>query len=65
MSLDEFGGSVHLSTHWAYALLKFVRRKATTAKSKYTVDDFDQVKKSFLDEVVTVATIMKHMWENI
>ena len=60
MSLDEFGGPVHLSRHWAYALLnrmKFVRRKATTAKSKYTVDDFDRVKKSFLDEVVTVATM--------
>ena len=35
--LAEFGGPVELNRHWAYQLLDrmhFVRRKATTAKSK-------------------------------
>ena len=59
MKLAEFGGHVQLSRHWAYALLKrmkFVQRKATTAKSKHAPMDFAQVKKSFLaDEVATVT----------
>lgn len=40
--LAEFGGPVELNRHWAYSLLKrmkYVKRKATTAKSKYTGSD--------------------------
>ena len=41
--LAEFGGHIDLGRHWTYGLLdrmKFVRRKATTAKSKHTPKDF-------------------------
>lgn len=58
--LVEFGGPVELSRQWAYSLLKrmqFVRRKATTSKSKYTVANFEELKKSFLDEVVTTVSM--------
>ena len=57
--LAEFGGPAELNPHWAYRLLDrmhFVRSKATTAKSKYTLDSFTDVKKFFLaDFVNTVA----------
>ena len=47
-----------MGRHWAYSLLEhmnFVKRKATTTKSKYTIDDFKQVKKSFLNDVTAVV----------
>ena len=56
--LAEFGGHVLLNRHWAYSLLtrmNFVKRKATTAKSKYTGSNFEEAKKSFLTEVVTTV----------
>ena len=49
-----------INRHWAYSLLQrmdFVRRKATTSKSKYTVDDFADVKKPFLQSVVETVTM--------
>ena len=58
--LAEFGGHIKLSREWAYHLLarmKFVRRKATTAKTKHTPEDFAAVKTAFLDDVVAVATM--------
>lgn len=58
--LAEYGGHVQLNRNWAYSLLKrmnFVKRKATTAKSKYTGTDFKEVKKAFLNEVVTTTTM--------
>ena len=57
MKLLEFGGHVQLNRHWAYALLKrmkFVQRKATTAKSKHTIA---QLKKLFLADTVTMGEI--------
>ena len=39
LKLVEYGGHININRHWAYSLLtrmKFVKRKATTAKSKYT-----------------------------
>ena len=54
-SLVEFGGHVQLSRHWAYSLLhrmKFVNRKVTTAKSKYSTTDFIRLKEEFLRAVV-------------
>ena len=33
--------------------MNFVRRKATTSKSKYKPDDFAKVKEAFLDDVVS------------
>ena len=56
--LAKFGGHICLSREWAYKLLhrmKFVKRKATTAKSKYAPDDFARVKQAFLNEVVQVV----------
>ena len=53
---EEFGGSTHLSKSWAHSLLKrmkFVQRKATTAKSKNSDADFAMLKKSFLEDVFT------------
>ena len=58
--LAEFGGHVTLSRSWAYHLLnrmKFVRRKATTSKNKYKPTDFDKVKETFLNDVVSVVTM--------
>lgn len=37
--------------------MKFVERKASTAKSKHTPEDFAVMKQAFLDDVVAVATI--------
>jgi len=37
--------------------MKFVRRKATTAKSKHTPKDFAVMKRAFLDDVVAVVTM--------
>ena len=34
-----------------------MRRKATTAKSKHTPEDFAAVKQAFLDDVLAVATM--------
>ena len=54
--LAEFGGHITLR-HWAYHLLNrmnFVRRKATTSKSKYKPADFAAVKEQFLNDVVSV-----------
>ena len=58
--LAEFGGHVQLNKHWAYSLLsriKFVKRKATTAKSKHQTADFAWLKQSFLNDVVTTVTM--------
>lgn len=46
--LAEFGGPVVLNRHWAYSLLQrmnYVKRKASTSKSKYTVSDFQELKR--------------------
>ena len=56
--LSKFGGHISLSRHWAYSLLEcmnFVKRKATTAQSKYNIDSFKRVKESFLAEVTTIV----------
>ena len=58
--LAEFGGHITLTRHWAYHLLdrmKFVRRKATTSKSKYKPADFAEVKEQFLNDVVSIVTM--------
>ena len=39
--------------------MKFVERKATTAKSKYTSTNFQWFKTSFLDDVVSIVTMEK------
>ena len=52
--LAEFGGHIDLSLTWAYSLLsrmKFVKRRATTAKSKFSPENFAQLKADFLDDL--------------
>ena len=47
---------MELNRQWTYSLLrcmKFVKRKATAAKSKYLTADFAQLKQQFLADVVT------------
>ena len=49
--LLEFGGHVELTPAWAYSLLSqmnFVKRKATTAKSKFSDVEFIHAKGEFL-----------------
>ena len=49
-----------INRHRVYSLLKrmnFVRRKATTSKSKYGLADFAELKKSFLQSVVETVTM--------
>ena len=58
--LEEFGGNVRLNRFWAHSLLKrmnFVQRRATTAKSKHSIDNFSARKKSFLDDVCATVTM--------
>ena len=58
--LVEFGGPIQLNRFWAHSLLKrmnFVQRKATTSKSKHTVENFRELKKAFLDDVTTAVTM--------
>ena len=58
--LAEFGGHIDLSRQWAYHLLnrmKFVRRKATTAKSKYCPEYFAALKRDSLNDVAAVVTM--------
>ena len=58
--LVEFGGYVELNRHWAYSLLhqmNFVQRKATTAKSKYAIADFDCVKRESVVATVEMEEI--------
>ena len=48
--LVEFGGHVKLGRTWAESLvarMKFVQRKASTAKSKQSSADFEQLKSEF------------------
>lgn len=49
---------IQLNRHWAYGLLdrmKFVRRKATTSKTKTMPSEFARIKAQFLDEIVSVV----------
>ena len=56
--LEEFGGYIELNRPWANSLLvrmKFVQRKATTTKNKFSVSNFSQLKKEFLDDVTSTV----------
>ena len=49
-----------MNKHWAQSLLrrmKFVQGKGTTAKTKYTVGNFAEVKRAFLQDVVSLVTM--------
>ncbi len=57
-SLVEYGGHIDITRSWAYSLLQrmgFVKRKCTTSKSKHTSADFEEMKKSFLADVVSMV----------
>lgn len=54
--LQEFGGLATLSKAWAQSLMKFTKRRGTT-KSKSVIENFDEVKSTFLQEIVDVVAI--------
>lgn len=50
---------MQLKRFWAHSLLRrmnFVQRRATTAKSKHSIDNFYALKESFLDDVCATMT---------
>ena len=51
--LREFSGHIHLTRHWAHALLKWMDFVKRAAKSKHTADN----SKSFLDNVVSTVSM--------
>ena len=58
--LEEFGGHVHLNRHWAHSIMSrmnFVKRRATTAKSKHSAANFAELKQSFPDDVLSTVTM--------
>lgn len=58
--LVEFGGHIDLSLTWAYSLLsrmKFVKRRATTSKSKFSPENFAQLKADFLDDLSSIVEL--------
>ena len=60
--LESNGGHVALPVKkdWAKYLLaqmKFVKRKATTKKSKMTVSNFEELKDNFLMDIKAIATM--------
>ena len=58
--LFENGGHIKWNRHWAYGFFRrmgFVQRKPTTAKSKFSVENFAAKKKEFLDDLVTTVEL--------
>ena len=56
--LQEFGGHINLNRHWAHSFLTrmgFVQRRATTAKSKYSLQNFTEKKREFLNNLVSTV----------
>ena len=57
-SLKEYGGTINLTKHWAESILhrmKYVKRRGST-KVHVLGDDFEKIKKQFLDDIkMTVA----------
>ena len=60
--LAEFGGHAKVNRQWAHSLLKcmkFVQRKATTAKSKASKANFAEQKKMLLNNVLATVNMNK------
>ena len=58
--LMEYGGHVRINRPWAQSVLErmgYVKRKATTSKSKYNTEAFKQLKKTFLQGLVEIVTL--------
>ena len=56
--LLEFGGHINLNRHWAHSFLTrmgFVQQRATTTKSKYLLQNFNEKKREFLNDVATIV----------
>jgi len=56
--LREFGGHIDLNRHWALSLLcrmNFVQRKATTAKGKFTMENFNEKRQEFLSNLLNIV----------
>ena len=58
--LMEYGGHVRINRSWAQSVLErmgYVKRKATTSKSKYNTEAFKLLKKTFLQGLVEIVTL--------
>lgn len=58
--LVENGGHIRISRNWAYSMLSrmnYVKRKATTSKSKYSDADFAERKTRFLSDLNAIFTM--------
>ena len=56
--LQEFGGHINLNRHWAHSFLTrmgFVQRRATTTKSKYSLQNFTEKKTEFLTDLASTV----------
>lgn len=61
--LAEYGRYVVLTNDWVKTLMQrmgFVKRRGSTSKSKNVIEHFDELRKQFLDEVMTV-TVMEEI----
>ncbi len=59
-SLLEYGGYINPTKDWAYhflARMEFVRRKATTAKSKVSASVFTQLRDEFFSELFSIVAM--------
>ena len=66
--LRENGGHMELNRNWALSLLermKYVKRKGSTARSKESVSDFMERKKSFLQDVIATVEMEEIPFELI
>ena len=56
--LQEFVGYINLNRHWAHSFLThmgFIQRRATTAKSKYSLQNFTEKKTEFLTDLASTV----------
>ena len=59
--LSENGEPIVLTRSWAQSILKrmkFVQRKGTTAKSKFSGEQYSQLRVDFLEEVHSIVTLV-------
>ena len=56
--LQEFGGHINLNRHWVHSFLTrmgFVQRRATTAKSKYPLQNYIEKKTEFFTDLASTV----------
>ena len=59
--LKEFGGHIELTKFWARSLIKrmkYVKRRATTTKSKMMINNVEELKMGFYNDLVSIIKMM-------